>query len=516
MQQALQTEFSNRGTTMNVINLEEYKDKVFGCWTGKNVGGTLGVPFEGRRDMNEIEFYSQVLDGSPAPNDDLDLQLVWLHAIREHGAANLSSQLLGEYWLGVINGPWNEYGVCKANMRAGLMPPLSGSCNNNRWEFSNGAWIRSEIWACITPGNPDKAIQYAYMDACVDHCGEGIYAEMFTAALESAAFIVSDMDELISIGLSKIPSGCRIARSVNIAINCHKGGKDWKETREALVRDSADLGWFQAPANIGFTVLALLYGEGDFGKTVCRAVNCGDDTDCTAATAGAILGIMGGRKSIPGKWLSPIGESIITACLNPFVRYPHTLGELTEKVTEAALHTIRTTVCIHNSVFGFYNHKSPVSLEDAPTGISGEWLGQLRKTEAAADVWSKSPFALSFDLPYAQVVVDYIDGSELASGEAKQVKVLIRYKHYIYGHTVVMNWRLPDDWQITPDRSASFYLGGNAPCECSFSITPGKLEGGFSYIEMEIRCSERQNPAVICVPFQKKDTVHSSEKKFEG
>ena len=488
---------------MNVINLKEYRDKVFGCWAGKNIGGTLGAPFEGKQETNEIEFYAQDLAGNPVPNDDLDLQLVWLKAIMEHGAANLNAQLLGEYWLGMINGPWNEYGVCKANMRAGLMPPLSGSCNNNRWKFSNGAWIRSEIWACIAPGNPDQAIKYAYMDSCVDHCGEGIYAEMFTAALESAAFVVSDINVLISIGLSKIPPDCRIARSVKIAINCHKDGKDWKEAREAIVIDSADLGWFQAPANIGFTALALLYGEGDFGKTVCRAVNCGDDTDCSAATAGAILGIIGGRKSIPNKWLAPIGESICIVCVNSFLHYPRTLSELTDQVTEAALQTVGTS-------------KSPVTIDAFPTKIDIELLSQLRKTEVAEELWRIPPFALSFDLPYAQIVIDYIDGPELASGETKQVKILIKYKQHIYGHTVSLNWRLPDGWQITPDNRTSFYLDGFTPCECLFSITPGKLEGGFSYIELEVRCHERQNPAIICVPFQKKGTVHYSEKKFDN
>ena len=158
---------------MNIINLEEYRDKVLGCWTGKNIGGTLGAPFEWQREVNDIDFYTQDLKGSPEPNDDLDLQLVWLHAIQDHGIDNITAPLLGEYWLGNINGPWNEYGTCKINMQAGLMPPLSGSCNNDRWKYSNGAWIRSEIWACCFPGEPDKVIKFAYMDACVDHCGEG-------------------------------------------------------------------------------------------------------------------------------------------------------------------------------------------------------------------------------------------------------------------------------------------------------------------------------------------------------
>lgn len=60
------------------LNRAEYRDKVLGCWTGKNIGGTLGAPIEGRREMFDLTFYKQDLYGTPAPNDDLDLQLVWL------------------------------------------------------------------------------------------------------------------------------------------------------------------------------------------------------------------------------------------------------------------------------------------------------------------------------------------------------------------------------------------------------------------------------------------------------
>ena len=98
------------------INRDEYIDKVLGCWTGKNIGGTLGAPMEGSRELYNLDFYMQDLKGAPAPNDDLDLQLVWLKAIEDHGIYAVNEQLLGEYWLRFISGPWNEYGICKFNM----------------------------------------------------------------------------------------------------------------------------------------------------------------------------------------------------------------------------------------------------------------------------------------------------------------------------------------------------------------------------------------------------------------
>ena len=98
---------------------------------------------------------------------------------------------------------WAEYGVGKTNLRLGLEPPLAGGfCN--AFKDSNGAWIRSEIWACLMPGHPELAVRYAYQDAIVDHADEGVYAEVFTAALESAAFVESDYEELVHISICSL------------------------------------------------------------------------------------------------------------------------------------------------------------------------------------------------------------------------------------------------------------------------------------------------------------------------
>jgi ADP-ribosylglycohydrolase len=488
---------------MNTINIEDFKDKVLGCWTGKNIGGTLGAPFEGNQEINNLTFYSQDLKGNPEPNDDLDLQLIWLRAIEEHGLNNITAQLLGEYWLAHINGPWNEYGVAKTNMRAGLLPPMSGSCNNERWKSSNGAWIRSEVWACCFPGEPDKAIEYAYKDACVDHYEEGIYAEMFTAALQSAAFVVSDINELIAIGLSKIPEDCRITKSVRIAIDGYKNGKGWLETREAIVKDSSDLGWFQAPANIGFSVLGLLYGEGDFGKSICLTVNCGDDTDCTGATVGAILGIIGGRKAIPEKWLEPIGDSIQTICINCFLVVPKTLTKLADRVVTEAL---KGKNCL----------ASLISINEKPSSISSEYREQLKNVEAAVKLRALSPYELSFELPQMQVIIDYIDGPQIASGETKKIRVKLKHKLNMYEHLFSTSWRLPEGWEIDPGKTSCYYVGGgDMPAECLFSITPEHLDGGFQYVELVIKDAKRMNQSVLTIPFQCKGTVRNSHYNCE-
>lgn len=482
------------------INLETYRDKVLGCWTGKNIGGTLGAPFEWDNKVNNVTFYTQELGGKPEPNDDLDLQLIWLLAAEEKGTYNLNERILGEYWLDYIVGPWNEYAVCKANMRNGLYPPLSGSCNNDKWKNSNGAWIRSEIWACIFPGSPDEAAQFAYYDSCCDHSGDGIYAEIFTAVLESAAFIISDVRELIELGLSKIPADCRVAQSIRLACEHYDKGSDFLTVREAVVKDSEDMGWFQAPVNLGFMIIGLLYGEGDFGKSICLATNCGDDTDCTAGTVGSILGIIYGRSAIPKKWTEPIGESIQTCSLvtyssDYFMQQPTSLNELTDRVIKLAISTQRE------------NPGLPlISIEKSI--IPDEYIKQLSRSDKIFKrILTKSPYKLTFDLPYGQFSVDYDQGVEVVPGEAKKLTLRMENLRCIE-NLVSVKLLLPEDWQIQPSAECRFMIQRPNISGIEVTVTPGEFDESYYYMPVEIRISNRFHPIVVHVPLQRKGSVN--------
>ena len=146
------------------FNKDALRDKIYACWMGKNIGGTIGAPYEGEQKMHDIQGFV-TKPGEVLPNDDLDLQLVWLKAMEERGPDGVNAQVLGEYWLSYILVNPNEYGVSKSNLRTGMPAPMSGEYNNEFWKHSNGGWIRTEIWACLYPGNVENAIEYAFADA---------------------------------------------------------------------------------------------------------------------------------------------------------------------------------------------------------------------------------------------------------------------------------------------------------------------------------------------------------------
>ncbi|MBR6371787.1 MAG: ADP-ribosylglycohydrolase family protein [Victivallales bacterium] len=480
------------------INYGEYLEKVYGCWAGKNIGGTLGAPMEGKMAMNNVTFYTQELNGVPAPNDDLDLQLIWLAAVEINGIDQITPNLLGEYWHQSIIAPCSEYEVCMMNVVNGFMPPLSGAVNNDKYKYSNGAWIRSEIWACLCPGAPDQAIKYAYNDSCADHCEEGIWAEMFTAALEAAAFVEGNPRRLIEIALSKVPADSVLAKAVNEAIACYDKGLPWNETREKLMADF-DIVEYRAAVNIGFVIIGLLYGEGDFDKSICTAVNCGDDTDCTGATVGALFGIMKGISNIPKRWLEPIGESISTVCINhfgyPFLfGLPRTLKELTERTAKAAIAAAAANPLLAQLVNG-------------PGSVTEEELSQLDKGEMASRLLNLPLYYQDYQLQFAtKLRVEYPEGPIAAVGAEVPLRLVITDSIHVHP-MFKFRWKnLPQDWAASPVAlCCALRADGAAAMECS--ITVGQFDDFIQDLELEVELAGRRQRQIVRIPFQLKDTT---------
>lgn len=470
-----------------MLDFEKLKSQINGCWLGKNVGGTLGAPLEGRKHTHDVKFYVQKdLYGKPAPNDDLDLQIIWLVLAEYYGLYRLNSRMMGEFWMNNIIGPWNEYAVCRNNCLNGLYPPLSGSCNNDVWKWSNGAWIRSELWACLFPGDPDSALRFAWLDATCDHAGEGVYAEMFTVALESAAFVEKDIRKLIEIGLSKVPDDSLLSQSVRLVCDCYDAGDDWKTTREKVVELNSDIGFFQAPGNVAFMVIGLLYGEGDFSKTICTAVNCGDDTDCTAATAGAVMGIILGEENLPEEWIKPIGRSIINVAINPHglpLLVPKTIDEMTGRILKQ-VEILRTEYPDLNKI--------PEDLYDR---------------KEAERIWNKSPYDLRYNIDWGEIGVEYVDGPWITPGEPCKIKLHVHGLTMFFSE-VRFRWRLPEGWRSSANVCA---IGASYFCDtiAETDLIPAEDTKNEStmYIELEITSGDRKMPQILSVPFQWKNAV---------
>ncbi|MBI4978423.1 MAG: ADP-ribosylglycohydrolase family protein [Spirochaetes bacterium] len=368
-----------------------YRSKVFGCWLGKSIGGTLGGPWEGRTPPKELTFYDPV-PTAMLENDDLDLQLVWLASIRDAGFP-VTGTLLSRGWRDSIHAWPDEYGVCIRNLDQGLMPPLTGSYDNG-FTAGMGAAIRTEIWACLAPGDPELARHLAREDARCDHADEGVHAAVFLATVESLAFVASDRDMLIDAGLAAIPSQCRVAQAIRTAREAWARTNNRKAAFEELNCKHKNVNFTDVPINLGIIVLGWCAGGGDFGKSILAAVNCGYDADCTCATLGALLGIIS-PESISDEWKKPIGETIAVGKYITGIRPPRDLTELTD-VMIALAHDALSCYVSPSSITGA---PKPV-YATPPLRIPAQGIAALRKIDVPDNASVLSEYPLHITLLY--------------------------------------------------------------------------------------------------------------------
>ena len=167
---------------MRNLSYKTYLDKVYGCFVGKAVSGNIGAPHEGVKMPMELPFMPEMIN-CELPNDDLDLQILWLDVLEQKGASFTSFDLLERFVTHCAYSP-GEYAVMRKNFKRGIYPPVSGRFCNDYYISGMGCPIRSEIWAAVAAGNPMLAAEFASRDGCLDHYGASIDAERFLAALE--------------------------------------------------------------------------------------------------------------------------------------------------------------------------------------------------------------------------------------------------------------------------------------------------------------------------------------------
>jgi len=291
------------------ISYDNYLDKILGGWIGKSIGGAIGARFEGNKSWIEISPDEMFPEKLP-PNDDLDLQVLWLKVLEEKGDA-FTSDDLAQAWLDWCWYHFNEYGLFRRNWRLGIHPPYSGKYDNEFWETGMGCPIRSEVWGYVFPGAPDLAAQSAEKDGTLDHTEQSVGAEKMLAAMASMAFFVPDVRRLTSMFFHYLPEGTVIQRLTKIALESYDAGLSLKQARERIMAIGGHPEACDSQINVPFTFLGLLYGENDLQKTLLSALKCGYDTDCTLATSAALIGQILGARNIPDELKEPIGDQLV-------------------------------------------------------------------------------------------------------------------------------------------------------------------------------------------------------------
>lgn len=205
--------------------------------------------------------------------------------------------------------------VAFCNLVKGYIPPVSAKFRNPYREWI-GAQIRGDYFGYINPGDPEAAAGMAWRDASISHVKNGIYGEMFASAMIAQAAVEENMEKIILAGLSQIPEKSRLSEAVLSVIDGWKTGKT-QEDAFASIHERFDEhkshDWCHTVSNAMIVTAALLYGGGDYGKSICMAVQTGFDTDCNGATVGSVLGMRGGAEGIGDEWLKPVHGQLDTS-----------------------------------------------------------------------------------------------------------------------------------------------------------------------------------------------------------
>jgi len=313
----------------NSFDMDVYKDKLEGAMLSRFAACTLGaaVEFWNTKAMEDwaeyigdqfppVDYWSKTkhpnvlryeksifqaytrdgMDGVPA-DDDITYTILGLLIAEEYGLGFTTSDV-GRAWVKYLPMAYTAEEVALENLKSGITAEEVADINNPYCQWI-GADIRSDPWAYIAPAYPEKAVEMAYRDAFLSHRRNGIYGEMFFSAAQSAAFAVDNAVDALKIGLTEIPKECSLYNDITWALNVGKDIKSYKDVRQLIEKRFAGMTDVHTNNNACLTVFGLMIGGNDVTKVISETVAMGDDNDCTAATAGSIVGAIVGKSGVP-------------------------------------------------------------------------------------------------------------------------------------------------------------------------------------------------------------------------
>jgi ADP-ribosylglycohydrolase len=321
------------------------RDRVHAAWLGRCAGCNLGKPVEGGWGRGKLRDYLELAGAFPltdyipaldplpdgytfhpswrdavrgqvqgmARDDDTDYTMLALRILEKHGHGFTSADVGAEWLLALpFEMVYTAERVAYRNLIYGMFPPATATHHNPYREWI-GALIRGDMFGYVLPGAPGAAARLAYQDAALSHTANGIYGEMWAAALVAAAFTSGSAREALDSALGAVPARSRLADALRTTLAAHANGVSWDDAMASMEIRLAGYHWVHTINNAEVVAAALLWGNGDFSRTIGLAVEAGLDTDCTGATAGSVFGALHGLDALPAHWVDPLENSMHSA-----------------------------------------------------------------------------------------------------------------------------------------------------------------------------------------------------------
>ncbi len=317
-------------------------DKVLGGWLGRIAGCNLGKPVEAgdhwtsahlkdylqRADAYPLLDYVPVLDPMPegfvlrdnwpqttrghvngsARDDDIDYAILGLHLLERHGQ-DLRTEHVAQAWLSLL--PFEQVYTAE---RVAYRNLVLGKAGRDVATFRNpyrewiGAQIRGDAFGWIHPGDPRAAASHAFVDASLSHVGNGVYGEMWAAALVACAFTAENARDALRASLHHVPPRSRLSEALQNVLASFDSGSSWEATLESIQERYGHYSWVHTINNAALVAAGLLWGDGDYASSVGLTVQAGWDTDSNGATAGSVAGVLAGAHRLPDTFITPLRD----------------------------------------------------------------------------------------------------------------------------------------------------------------------------------------------------------------
>lgn len=305
------------------IKVSDLKDKIAAVWIGEMVGNMYGLPHENKYILqpgpeNWPYGYSKSLDklkkyDGAFSDDDTDVEYMYLLQMEKFGAEPSYEQLKGAWIYHIRDRVWLANRAALGLMHFGFTPPFTGYKEVNPHWYQIDPQLVNEIWSYTAPGMVKYAASKSEWAARITSDDWGVEPTIHYGAMYAAAFFEKDIRKLIDIGLKALPQNGRYAQTVRDMIALHdKYPNSWQTARAEMAKkyyinepDLTKTIW-NANLNGACAILAMLYGKGDFQRTLDLTCAMGFDADNQAATVAGLLGIIYGMKGIPSNLYLPI------------------------------------------------------------------------------------------------------------------------------------------------------------------------------------------------------------------
>ncbi|MGQ9731124.1 MAG: ADP-ribosylglycohydrolase family protein [Candidatus Zipacnadales bacterium] len=331
------------------LPLATYQAKCRGAWAGQMIGVSYGAPYEfkyvGRIMEDPLREWKPEFIRNAIRQDDCYVEMTFLQALEEYGL-DITDEEAGKAFAQSQYPLWHANNAGRENCRRGLLPPLSGHPDHNPHADDIDFQIEADLFGIITPGMYRAMRQLCDRFGHIMNYGDGVYGGMFVAGMYSASFFTNDVHEIVKTGLACIPPQSKYAQLIRDVVACHdKDPDDWRACWQVLENKWApyDLCGRNNPFNIdaklngGYIAIGLLYGDGNFEKTLEITTRCGQDNDCNPSNAAGVLGCLLGYDGIPKQFT----EGLPTIANENFSFTNYNFGTLTEACTRLARQIVK-------------------------------------------------------------------------------------------------------------------------------------------------------------------------------